>query len=164
MVSTTLFRFAPPSKASIEYTTIFVTPTLPAMIREEIPLKLYAAARPGYDHGRNRQVSADVVEDWISEAQTIGVKTIVCLLDIQHLRLYESMPGGLLNAYRAKGFEVGHIPVVDHQWPSLSENELQRVASLFEQLPKPVLIHCSAGMDRTGTAVKHIKLHLMPSA
>ena len=134
------------------------------MIREEIPLKLYAAARPGYDHGRNRQVSADVVEDWISEAQTIGVKTIVCLLDIQHLRLYESMPGGLLNAYRAKGFEVGHIPVVDHQWPSLSENELQRVASLFEQLPKPVLIHCSAGMDRTGTAVKHIKLHLMPSA
>lgn len=134
------------------------------MIREEIPLKLYASARPGYDHGRNQPVSANVVEDWISEAQATGVKSILCLLDERHLCLYDSMPGGLLDAYRAKGFEVGHVPVVDHQWPSLSENELQRVALLFEQLPKPVLIHCSAGMDRTGTAVKHIKLHLMPSA
>ena len=116
------------------------------MIREEIPLKLYASARPGYDHGRNQPVSANVVEDWISEAQATGVKSILCLLDERHLCLYDSMPGGLLDAYRAKGFEVGHVPVVDHQWPSLSENELQRVALLFEQLPKPVLIHCSAGM------------------
>jgi hypothetical protein len=147
----------------LKNTISFVKPTFPAMIREEIPLQLYASARPGYDHGRNRQVSADILSEWISRAQKIGVRSILCLLDERHLCLYDSMSGGLLDAFRAKGFEVGHVHVIDHQWPSLSDEELQRVAFLFEGLPKPVLIHCSAGLDRTGSAVEHIKRHPMPS-
>jgi protein tyrosine phosphatase (PTP) superfamily phosphohydrolase (DUF442 family) len=127
------------------------------MIREEIPERLFAAARPGYDFGKNAQVSVDAVEDWISDAKSCGVRSIICLLNEQHLRLYEVLSGGLLAAYAEAGFETGHVPVVDHQHPPMSERELQAVGKLFEALPQPVLIHCSAGVDRTGAAVRYLK-------
>jgi len=85
------------------------------------------------------------------------VKSIVCLLNEQHLKLYGAVPGGLLQAYRDAGFEFGHVPVADHQWPPLSCTELKAVEKHFNELTKPVLIHCSAGIDRTGAAVRHLK-------
>ena len=74
-----------------------------------------------------------------------------------HLKLYAGRPAGVLQAYRDAGFEVGHVPVVDHQRPPLSGSELKAVEQHFNELPKPVLIHCSVGVDRTGAAVRHLK-------
>jgi len=127
------------------------------MIQREIPGHLFSSSRPGYDYGRNSPVAAEVVGDWIGAAKSQGVKSIVCLLNEQHLKLYGAVPGGLLQAYRDAGFEVGHVPVVDHQRPPLSAEELAVVERKFEELPKPVLVHCSAGIDRTGAAVRHLK-------
>ena len=127
------------------------------MIRQEIPDLLFATSRPGYDYGSNAQVSPEVVSQWIAEAKSNGAKSIICLLNDQHLKLYEAMPSGLLQAYREAGFEVGHVPVVDHQRPPLSDTELKAVEKHFNELPKPVLINCSAGVDRTGSAVRHLK-------
>ncbi|MBB5036154.1 phosphatase domain-containing putative toxin [Prosthecobacter dejongeii] len=128
------------------------------VIRVEIPSKLLACARPGYDFGRNAPVSKEVVKVWLDEAKVQGARSILCLLAAQHLRLYnQALPGGLLQAYRLAGFEVGHVPVGDHRSPPLSQRQLQQVLQLYEGLPKPVLIHCSAGLDRTGAAVAFIK-------
>ena len=127
------------------------------MIREEIPDVLFATSRPGYDYGANAPVTPEVVAHWIAEVESMGAKSIICLLNDQHLKLYGALPDGLLQAYRDAGFEVGHVPVVDHQRPPLSGIELKSVEQHFNELPKPTLIHCSAGVDRTGAAVRYLK-------
>jgi protein-tyrosine phosphatase len=131
------------------------------MIREIIPEKLLASSRPGYGLAKGAQVPAETVELWINAAKSSGARSIICLLNEQHLCLYRNLPGGLLGTYASAGFQTGHLPVIDHQSPPMSQDELQSVAKLFEELPKPVLIHCSAGIDRTGAAVRYLKQGLI---
>ena len=88
------------------------------------------------------------------------LRSILCLLADEHLDLYSGLPGGLLDYYRTRGFMVAHVPVADHKTPPLNDAELDHVWKAFRDLPKPVLAHCSAGVDRTGAAIKNIKVKL----
>lgn len=122
-----------------------------------IPDHLYRSSRPGYSGGGKTPVGMGEVQRWIESAQSLGVVSIICLLADEHLCLYPD--GDLLGLYHAAGFEVRHIPVTDHRRPPLTPDQLAAVLQAWRELPQPVLIHCSAGIDRTGAAVKHILGH-----
>ena len=67
---------------------------------------------------------------------------------------YVEIDGDLIGFYERNGFKVFHINVIDFQNPVLSIYEESQVKQAFESLPKPILIHCGAGEDRTGAAVE----------
>jgi protein-tyrosine phosphatase len=54
---------------------------------------------------------------------------------------------GLLGYYESKGFEVRHFLTTDYQQPQ--ERLMEKMLIAYDELPKPGLLHCSAGIDRS---------------
>lgn len=123
--------------------------------------QLAVSSRPGYTPGEENLVPLDLVETWIADALKAGIRSIICLLGDDQLPLYsEALPEGLINRYRSEGFDVVHISVRDGLTQPFTEAQLAEAWASFQLLPKPVLVHCSAGHDRTGRIVRHIQMQL----
>ena len=115
------------------------------------------SARPGYLPGEEQAVPTTAVDAWIARVREAGVRSVICLLGDDQLPLYaEALPEGLLGRYRAAGFEVAHMGVRDGLTEPYTAAQLDEAWASFRRLPKPVLVHCSAGYDRTGRVVRHI--------
>ena len=104
-----------------------------------------------------------VVPEWIGRVRHMGVRSIVCLLTQAELKKYYGSEGvNLLQRCAEAGFVVAHVPVGDEKTPPMSPRDLQRLAKAAKNLPPPTLVHCSAGVDRTGRAVELLKT-ILPS-
>ena len=136
---------------------------------------LACAHRPLRHHptfgGSGRDLPPDAVEEvrrWVSRIWEHGFRSIICLMHPKELKHYAQLDLGtpnLIEFYRQTGFDVRHIPWDDpaHRLPAergLFSEELARVQEsafeAFNMLPKPVLLHCSAGIDRSSPVAAFI--------
>ena len=127
------------------------------MVQWVIENMLARSSRPGYP---SKSVSVDEVDRWVEQVRAMDIQGVICLLTDDELGFYSRLPEGLLERYRKEGFTVVNIPVTDPvddpRGQQESKDNRERIYQAFQQLPKPVPVHCSAGVDRTGGTVKYI--------
>jgi protein-tyrosine phosphatase len=104
---------------------------------EILPGKLYGSSYPG---------RAASQEEFVKEALSLGIVTIVSL--------QEAPPDTVLvNHLKKHGVNYVHLPVDDFAAPS--ENDVESVRRCYRNAVKSgrgLLIHCTSGFGRTGTA------------
>jgi len=139
-----------------------------------IPDKLACAHRPLRHNrlygGSSLNLDPDAtpfIFEWSMLVQIEGIKSIICLMYQSEIDLYNRLDLGaenLIEFYKQQGFDVAHIPWEDPahsktSWDLVSKKlEIIRRDALnaYDKLEKPVLLHCSADIDRSSPVAAYI--------
>jgi hypothetical protein len=141
-----------------------------------VPTQLGCAQRPLRHHpqygGSGRNLAAEaapLVSAWASRMRADGVKSILSLMHDKDLSYYLGLDldgGNLIAFYEVHGFFVRRVPWEDpHHNKASKEQQLKsfrrvRVAAIaaYDELPKPLILQCSAGIDRSAPVAAYISL------
>ena len=113
--------------------------------------------------------AAPYVRAWSEMIAAYGIKSIICLMGPTEVRFYRDLDLGtadLISFYKSR-FNVRHLPWEDPAHsktpPALIERKKretrQSALEAFNELPKPVLLHCSAGIQRSAPVAAYIWWH-----
>jgi hypothetical protein len=145
-----------------------------------IPNALACAHRPLRYHpqyGASRTPlppnATPLIEEWVELIKVEGIKSIISLWHEGDTACYRSLPlgdGDLLAYLTAQGFIIAPHPYEDprhkHTPPPAARKTLERIREealqSYDQLPKPVLIQCSAGEDRSAPIAAYIHAQRAP--
>ena len=86
--------------------------------------------------------SAQPVESGLTSAKNLGIQTV---LSLQLVSLDPT-----LEATEQTGLMLEHVPMVP--W-NVTETELIQALEIIRDAPKPILVHCLHGADRTGLVI-----------
>jgi hypothetical protein len=139
-----------------------------------VPEQLAAGPRPlryhqqygGGGHNLYEEATPDV-KNWARLARDGGIKSIICLMHARDLKHYEGLDMGtdsLIEFYKLSGFDVAHLPwqdtpdsrAAEHLYRKKLIEIRERALEEYEKLPKPVMVQCSAGVDRTAPVAGYI--------
>lgn len=114
--------------------------------------------------------ASPLIEEWADLLQVEGVRSIISLMHDGDVACYRKLSignGDLLTYLQDRGFFIARHPYEDPAHKSVRPSEarlrLHRIREealeSFDRLPKPVLITCSAGQDRSAPVAAYLYAH-----